>query len=119
MPSFDSFGLEVAEVNIFLEIEQSETGITCGACFLTDWDDMCKLYRETSIDASYQVSFYLTKLLQRRILLEIDQSETRTTCCGHVCNTNRDDMSNFHRGPKIDVSCQASFHLVKRFQRSF
>ena len=31
--------------------------------------------------------------------------------------TNRDDMSNFNRGPTIDVSYQVSVHLAKRFQR--
>jgi hypothetical protein len=37
-----------------------------------------------SIDASYQVSDHLAKRFQRRIL-EIDQSETRIACGGHVC----------------------------------
>ena len=32
-------------------------------------------HRGPSIDASYQVSVYLTKLCQRRRFLEIDQSE--------------------------------------------
>ena len=31
--------------------------------------------------------------------------------------TNRDDMSNFHRGPSIDGSYQVLIHLAKRFQR--
>ena len=44
----------------FLEINQSETKITCGGpCLLTNRDDMSKLYRESSIDASYQVSVHL------------------------------------------------------------
>jgi hypothetical protein len=30
---------------------------------------------------------------------------------------DRDEMSNFHRGPSIDVSYQVSVHLVKWFQR--
>jgi hypothetical protein len=36
------------------------------------------------IDASYQVSVHLAKRFQRRFL-EIDQSETRIACGGHVC----------------------------------
>jgi hypothetical protein len=43
-----------------------------------------KLNREPSIGASHQVSVHLPKQLQRRYL-EIDQSETRMACGGHVC----------------------------------
>ena len=38
-------------------------------------------YRESSIDASYQVSVHLAKRLQRRRFLEIDQLETRKLRC--------------------------------------
>jgi hypothetical protein len=40
-----------------------------------DRDKMNSLYREPSIDASYQVSVHLAKQFQRRIFLEIDQQE--------------------------------------------
>jgi hypothetical protein len=43
------------------------------------------LYREPSIDTSYQVSDHLAKQFQRRRFLEIDKSETRIACGGHVC----------------------------------
>ena len=46
---------------------------------------MSNLYREPSIDASYQVSVHLAKRFQRRRFLEINQSETRIVCGGHVC----------------------------------
>jgi hypothetical protein len=46
---------------------------------------MSNPYRGPSIDASYQVSIHLAKRFQRRRLLEIDQSETRIACGGHVC----------------------------------
>jgi hypothetical protein len=46
---------------------------------------MSNLYRGISIDASYQVSIQLAKRFQRRRFLEIDQSETRIACGGHVC----------------------------------
>ena len=39
--------------------------------------------RGPSIDASYQISFQLAKQFQGRFL-EIDQSETRIACGGHV-----------------------------------
>ena len=44
-----------------------------------------QFYRGSFIDASYQVSFHLAKRLQRRRFLELDQSETRIVCGGHVC----------------------------------
>ena len=43
------------------------------------------LYRGPSIDASYQFSEHLDKWFQRRRFLEINQSETRIVCGGHVC----------------------------------
>jgi hypothetical protein len=49
-----------------------------------DQDRMNNLYRGPSIDASYQVSDHLFKRFQRRFL-EIDQSETKIACGGHVC----------------------------------
>ena len=54
-------------------------------CLLMDRDKMSILYREPSIDASYQVSVHLAKRFQRRRFLEIDQSETRISCGGHIC----------------------------------
>ena len=50
-----------------------------------DGDEMSNLYRGPSKDASYQVSVHLAKWFQRRKYLEIDQSETRIACGGHVC----------------------------------
>jgi hypothetical protein len=47
---------------------------------------MSNLHSGLSIDASYQVSVHLAKRFQRtRFCLEIDQSETRIACGGHVC----------------------------------
>jgi hypothetical protein len=43
------------------------------------------LLRGSSTDASYQVLDDLVKQFQRRRILEIDQSETRISCGGHVC----------------------------------
>ena len=98
----------------FLEINQSETRIVCGGrCFLPSFGNgfrgeeskkstnqkqespvgamfvngsgrMINLDRGPSIDAFYQVSDHLAKRFQRRFL-EIDQSETRIACGGHVC----------------------------------
>jgi hypothetical protein len=49
-----------------------------------DRNEMNNLYRRPSIDASYQVSDNLAKRIQRRRFLEINQSETRIACGGHV-----------------------------------
>ena len=42
---------------------------------LTDRDGMSILYREPSIDASYQVSDHLAKQFQRRRFLEINHQK--------------------------------------------
>jgi hypothetical protein len=46
---------------------------------------MSNVYRGPSIDVFYQISVHLGKRFQRRKFLEIDQSETRIACGGHVC----------------------------------
>ena len=53
---------------------------------LMDWDRMSNLNRGPSIDSSYmyQVSVHLAMCFQRRFL-DINQSETRIACGGHVC----------------------------------
>jgi hypothetical protein len=42
-------------------------------------------HRGPSIDASYQLSVYLTKLCPSRRFLEIDQSEKIIVCGANVC----------------------------------
>jgi hypothetical protein len=70
----------------FLEIAQSEKkNCLWWPCLLMVRDKMNNHYREPSIDASYQVSVHLSKRFQRRRLLEINQSEKRIVCGGHVC----------------------------------
>jgi hypothetical protein len=68
-----------------LKISQSETSRLWWPCLLTDRDEMSKLYRGPSIDASYHVSVHLAKWFQRRRCLKIGQSETRIACGGHIC----------------------------------
>ena len=54
-------------------------------CLLTYQDEMSNLNWWPSIDASYNASVHLATRFQSRRFLEIDQSETRIACGGHVC----------------------------------
>jgi hypothetical protein len=45
---------------------------------------MSNVYRRPSKDVSYKSSVHLAKWFQRRRFLEINQSETRIACGGHV-----------------------------------
>jgi hypothetical protein len=82
-----------------------------------DQDKMSNLYREPSIEASYQVSVHSAKRFQRRrFFLEINQSEARIVWWPCLL-TGRDEMSNRNSGLSIDASYQVSVHLAKWFQR--
>jgi hypothetical protein len=54
-----------------------------------DRDKMSIIYRESSIDASYQVSVHLLKRFQRRRILEINQSEEIIVCGGHATRNSK------------------------------
>jgi hypothetical protein len=85
LPSFGSFGQTVSEEKNLKKSANKKQESPVVPCLLTNRDGMSKLYKGPSIDASYQVSDYLAKRFQRRRFLEIDQSETRIACGGHVC----------------------------------
>jgi hypothetical protein len=85
LPSFVSFGHAVSEEKIFRNRPIRNKNHLWWPCLLMDRDGMSNLYRGPSIDASYQVSDHLAMWFQRRRFLEIDQSETRIACGGHVC----------------------------------
>ena len=85
LPSFGSFGNTVSEEKNFKNQPIRNKNRLWWPCLLTDRDEMSKLYRGPSIDASCQVLVHLAKRFQRRRFKKIDQSETRIACGSHVC----------------------------------
>ena len=77
---------------------------------------MSNLYREPSIDASYQVSVHLAKQFQRRRFLEIDQLETRIPVVAIFVNgwgrNEQSQQKTFHRCFLLSLAS-----LAKRFSR--
>jgi hypothetical protein len=67
-PSFGSSGQAVSEEKIFKNRPIRNKNCLWWPCLLMDRDEMSKLYRETSIAASYQVSVQSAKGFQRRRL---------------------------------------------------
>jgi hypothetical protein len=55
------------------------------AMFVNGSKRMSNSHRGPSIDVSYYATVHLVKLLQSIRFLEIDQSETRIACAGHLC----------------------------------
>ena len=68
LPSFGSFGQAVSEEKIFKNQPIRNKNCLWWPCLLMERDNMSKLYRGPSIDASYQVSVHLAKGFQRRRL---------------------------------------------------
>jgi hypothetical protein len=72
-----------------------------------------RAFKEKRIESSQRdISFCPIKKMDFRpingcVILKIVQSQ------------DRDEMSNLHTGHSIDVSCQVSVNLAKRFQRRF
>jgi hypothetical protein len=86
-------------------------------CLSMDRDKMSNLYREPSIDASYQVSVHLAKRFQRSRFFR-NQPIRKKNCLWRPCLLmDWDEMSNRNRGLSIYASYQVSVHLAKRFQR--
>ena len=85
LPRFGPFGQAVSEQKIFRNRPIRNKNCLWWPCLLMDWDEMSNRNSGLSIDASYQVSVHLAKRFQRRRFLEINQSETRIACGGHVC----------------------------------
>jgi hypothetical protein len=78
---------------------------------------MSNLYREPSIDASYQVSVHLDKRFQRGRFFRNQPIRNKNGLWRPCLLMDRDEMSNRNRGLSINASYQVSVQLAKRFQR--
>ena len=102
----------------FLEINQSETRIACCGHVCerigTKWALFIKglpWMLPTKFRSIWPSGF------RGDDFLEIDQTETRIACGGHVYWTDQNYMSNLYRWPSNDASYHVSIHLAKWFQR--
>ena len=66
LPSFGSFGQVVSEEKIFKNRPIRNKNCLWWPCLLMDQDKMSNLYREPSINASYQVSVHMAEGFQRK-----------------------------------------------------
>ena len=85
---------------------------------LTFHSALRKLNTQPSIhvDASYQVSVHLARQFQRRFF-RYRPIRNKNCLWWPRLLTDRDEMSNLHRGHSIDASCHVSVNLAKKFQR--
>jgi hypothetical protein len=69
------------------------------------------------VDVSYQVSVHLARQFQRRRFFRYRPIRNKNCLWWPCLLTDRDEMSNLHRGHSIDASCHVSVNLAERFQR--
>ena len=83
-----SFGQTASEKRFFRNQPSRYKNCLWRQCLLTDRNSMRNLYKGPSKDVSYQVSvhnFIWPRGFREEEFLEINQSETRIACDGHVC----------------------------------
>jgi hypothetical protein len=77
---------------------------------------MRKVYRGSSIDASYQVSVSFDQAVSEKIFK--NRPIRNKNCLWWPCLLmDWDEMSNLYRGPSIDASYQISDQLALLFQK--
>ena len=115
--SFGSFGEAVSEMKIFRNRQIWNKNCLWRPCLQTDWNEMSKLYREPSIDASYQVLVHLAMRFQRKIFFRNRPIRIKNYLWQPCLSMDQNEMSNFYRGPSIHASYQVVVCLAKWFQR--
>jgi hypothetical protein len=94
LPSFGSFGQTAAEEKNLKNHPIRNKSRLWWSCLLTDQDEMSKIYRGPSIDASYQVSVHLAKRLQRRRFLKsANQKQELPVVAMFVNGSGRNEQS--------------------------
>jgi hypothetical protein len=78
---------------------------------------MSNLYRGPSKVSSYQVLIHLATRFQRRRFFRNQPIRNKNDLWRPCLLTDRNEMSNFYRGPSIEASYQVSVHLAEGFQR--
>ena len=91
--SFGSFGQAVSE-KIFKNRPIRNKNCLWRPCLVMDRDEMSKLYRGPSIDASYQVSVHLAKGFQKRRLKCEKLTNDRRRTTDNERRTTSDDKSS-------------------------
>ena len=117
LPRFGPFGQAVSQQKIFRNRPIRNKNCLWWPCLLMDRDKISNLYREPSIDTSYQISVHLAQRFQRTRFLEIGPIRNKNCVWQPYLLMDRDEMRNIYRGPPINASYQVSVHLAKRFQR--
>ena len=84
---------------------------------LTDRDEMSKLYRGPSIDASYHVFGSFGQAVSEEKILKNRPIRNKNCLWWPCLLMDWDEMSNLYRGPSIDASYQVSDQLALWFQR--
>ena len=84
-------------------------------CFLSDPDEMNKLYKGPPIEASCKVLFHLAERFQRRRFLKTPPIRIKN-CPWRPCFLSYpDEMNILYKRPPIDASCKVWFNLVQQF----
>jgi hypothetical protein len=83
--TFRSISTSCFRVEDFYKSTNQKQELSVATMFVNGSGQMSNLYREPSIDASYQVSVHLAKRFQRTRFVKIDQLETRIAYGSHIC----------------------------------
>ena len=102
LSSVIAFGQVVSEENIFFNRPIRNNNCLWWPCLLPDQDEMCTVYREPSIDASFQGSVHLAKRFQRRRFFQkqINQRKELFVAAIYVRRSRRNEQS-----------LQSTFHI--------